>query len=75
MPTAVGGRRRTDGAHRRELPPGEAAPTEAPPPDAPANTVEEGLKKAGKAVSDTGDAVGHAMKKTWKCVTSLFGDC
>jgi hypothetical protein len=39
----------------------------------------EGLKKAGEAVTDTakstGNAVGNAVSKTWKCVTSLFGDC
>ena len=57
------------------LPPGEAAPAETPPPEAPSNAVEDGLKKAGKAVSDTGDAVGHAVKKTWNCVTSFFGNC
>ncbi len=62
-----------------------AAPTNAPP-----QTVEElakqtvaasgkGLKKAGEAVTDTakstGSAVGNAVSKTWKCMTSLFSDC
>lgn len=39
----------------------------------------QGLKKAGKAVTDTaesaGNAVGKAAKKTWDCLSSLFGDC
>jgi hypothetical protein len=69
--------------------PAPAAPpgvTEAPPPEAEPKTVEElakktvestgqGLKKAGDVVTDTGNAIGNAAKKTWKCVTSLFGDC
>jgi len=68
--------RAPNGAHPPEVaPPAGATPAEAPPPDAPPKTVEEGLKKAGKAVTDTGNAVGNAMKKTWTCVTSLFGDC
>jgi hypothetical protein len=66
-----------DGAHPPEgaQPPAGATPAEAHPPDASPQTVEEGLKKAGKAVTDTGNAVGHVMKKTWTCVTSFFGDC
>jgi hypothetical protein len=52
-----------------------AAPAEAPAPEAAPQTVEEGLKKAGKAVTDTGNAVGNAIKKTWTCLSSLFGDC
>ena len=65
-----------DGAHPpADAPPAGAPPAEAPPPDAAPPTVEEGLKKAGKAVTDTGNAVGNAMKKTWTCVTSFFGDC
>jgi hypothetical protein len=50
------------------------APTEAQP-----KTVEELAKKTGEAVTDTaqsaGNAVGNAMKKTWTCITSLFGNC
>lgn len=69
----------------------EGAPLEPEPPSsAPPQTVEElakqtveasgkGLKQAGKAVTDTaestGKAVGNAVSKTWKCVTSLFSDC
>jgi hypothetical protein len=39
----------------------------------------EGLKKAGEAVTDTakstGAAVGGAVSKTWKCLTSFFTNC
>ena len=37
--------------------------------------VEDFANKTGKAVTDTGEAVGGAMKKTWDCVASLFGKC
>jgi hypothetical protein len=65
-------------------------PAPAPPAEEPPKTVEElakktvqssgeGIKQAGKAVTDTaqsaGNAVGNAMKKTWNCVSSFFGDC
>ena len=30
---------------------------------------------AGFATSSTGKAVGNAVKKSWDCVTSLFGNC
>jgi hypothetical protein len=68
-------------------PPATAQPAAEP---APPNTVEElakqtvqssqeGIKQAGKAVTDTaqsaGNAVGNAMKKTWNCVSSFFGNC
>ena len=33
------------------------------------------MAKTGEAVTETGNAVGNAMKKTWNCVASLFGDC
>jgi len=39
------------------------------------NAVEKLANQTGKAVSDTGKAVGHAVKKSWDCVTSFFGDC
>ena len=39
----------------------------------------DGLKKAGDAVTNTvdktGKAIGHAASKTWKCLSSFFGDC
>jgi hypothetical protein len=39
------------------------------------NAVENFAKKTGEAVNDTGKAVGNAVKKSWDCVASLFGDC
>lgn len=64
-------------------------PQQPPPPSptqAQPNTVEQlakktvettgnGLEKAGKAVTDTGNAIGNAAKKTWTCIATLFGDC
>jgi hypothetical protein len=39
----------------------------------------DSLKKAGKAVANgaqsAGNAVGSAVKKTWTCLSSLFGNC
>lgn len=32
-------------------------------------------KQTGGALQKAGDAVASAAKKTWTCVTSLFGDC
>jgi hypothetical protein len=62
-------------------PPGQQQPpthvpqtTEAPEEPKP-NAVEKFAKKTGEAVTETGEAVGSAMKKTWDCVASLFGDC
>lgn len=57
------------------------APSQAPP-----QTVEElakqtvdasgkGLKKAGKAVSDTAQSAGQVVSDTWKCLSSFFSDC
>jgi hypothetical protein len=58
-----------------EQPPAQAPQTteaaEAPKP----NAVEKFAKKTGEAVTETGEAVGSAMKKTWDCVASLFGNC
>ena len=69
-----------------ELPPvGQHQPQPLPPPDETAatpspnnqkpNMVEDLANKTGKAVTDTGKAVGGAVKKSWDCVTSLFGNC
>jgi len=35
----------------------------------------EAAKATGSTVEKAGQAVGNAAKKTWKCITSLFGDC
>lgn len=32
-------------------------------------------EKTGSALQNAGKAVGSAAKKTWNCITSLFGDC
>jgi hypothetical protein len=32
-------------------------------------------KSAGEAVGNAGDAVGGAMKKTWRCLSTLFTGC
>lgn len=32
-------------------------------------------EKTGSALSGAGKAVSNAAKKTWTCITSLFGDC
>jgi hypothetical protein len=66
-----------------------APPPPGPPQQAPgtvggiasktANDTGEGLKKAGEDVTNTvdktGKAIGHAASKTWKCLSSFFGDC
>lgn len=64
--------------------------TEGKPTDETANqgngNVPEPLEKAGEAVQgaaksagtvleNAGTAVGSAAKKTWKCLTTLFGEC
>lgn len=65
------------------------AETTAPKPPAPAadpNPIEEiaddaskgaakAAKSAGNALEKAGDAVGHAAKKTWECLSTLFGSC
>lgn len=35
----------------------------------------ESAKSTGTAIESAGTAVGNAAKKTWNCITSLFGDC
>ena len=37
--------------------------------------VSDAAKTTGDALGKAGDAVGSAAKKSWKCLTSLFGDC
>jgi len=59
-------------------PPAAPAPAPQQPPGA-AEDSDNGLKKATDAVTgtveNTGKAIGHAASKTWKCLSSLFGDC
>ncbi|NSL73051.1 hypothetical protein C6Y62_14660 [Hyphomicrobium sulfonivorans] len=59
------------------LPPEAAAEGEraaAAKPQKP-GALQDMANKTGKAFNDTGKAVGKAVKKSWDCVTSLFGDC
>lgn len=35
----------------------------------------DAAEKTGSALQNAGKAVGGAAKKTWNCITSLFGDC
>lgn len=37
--------------------------------------VSDAAKTTGEALGKAGDAVSSAAKKSWKCLTSLFGDC
>lgn len=62
----------------------DEAGSEPEAPDTPAlvkpletagKAVGEAAKSTGSALSKAGDAVGSAAKKSWKCLTSLFGDC
>ena len=65
--------------------PAPAAPPSPAPQQSPgaaeqiAKDSDNGLKKAGDAVTstveNTGKAIGHAASKTWKCLSSFFGDC
>jgi hypothetical protein len=54
-------------------------PTKARKKEGPPETVAELAEKAGKdsekQLQKAGKAVGRAVRKTWRCVTSLFGDC
>lgn len=38
-------------------------------------TVVDAAKTTGKTIEKTGDAIGSAAKKTWRCLSSMFGDC
>lgn len=45
------------------------------PLDSAGKAVSNAAKSTGEALGKAGDAVGSAAKKSWKCLTSLFGDC
>jgi hypothetical protein len=45
------------------------------PLDSAGKVVSDAAKTTGEALGKAGDAVGSAAKKSWKCLTSLFGDC
>lgn len=72
------------GAPAQPNKPGQVKPGEVPKPpakaeNAPPETVVELAKKATKdseqQIKNAGKAVGGAMQKTWRCLTSLFKDC
>ncbi len=64
----------TQQAQPQPQPPVKTGSAPAGEPEKP-NAVENFAKKTGEAVNDTGKAVGNAVKKSWDCVASLFGDC
>lgn len=39
------------------------------------DTAAEAAKSTGSTLGKIGKATGDAAKKTWTCITSLFGDC
>lgn len=61
--------------HASEAAPSPPGEEDAAPAEKKKNVVETIASKTGKAVSDTGKAVGKAVKKSWDCVASLFGSC
>lgn len=52
-----------------------AAPALIKPLENAGKTVGDAAKTTGSALEKAGSAVGSAAKKSWKCLTSLFGDC
>lgn len=62
-----------------QIRPGQVPKQPAKAEDAPPETVVELAKKATKdseqQIKNAGKAVGGAMQKTWRCLTSLFKDC
>lgn len=59
--------------------PGQVPAPPAKAEDGPPETVVELAKKATKdserQIKNAGKAVGGAMQKTWRCLTSFFKDC
>ncbi|KUO68387.1 MAG: hypothetical protein APF80_15680 [Alphaproteobacteria bacterium BRH_c36] len=37
--------------------------------------VVDAAKTTGQSIEKAGDAIGSAAKKTWRCISSLFGNC
>lgn len=54
---------------------GNAADAVIKPIEKAGEAVGEAAKSAGTAVEKAGSTLGNAAKKTWKCLTTLFGDC
>lgn len=55
--------------------PESTAPALMKPLENAGKTVGDAAKTTGSALEKAGSAVGTAAKKSWKCLTSLFGDC
>lgn len=53
----------------------QASPALTKPLEDAGKAVGEAAKTTGSALEKAGSAVGSAAKKSWKCLTSLFGDC
>jgi hypothetical protein len=58
----------------------EIAPAPMPPPEQqqaqpPVPHDPQAPSEAPTDTAEPGDAVTNSVKKTWKCITSLFGDC
>lgn len=68
-------------ANNPSEPPKQAAQDESATPalikplENAGKTVGDAAKTTGSVLEKAGSAVGSAAKKSWKCLTSLFGDC
>jgi len=45
------------------------------PPKTVVEMAERAGKDSGRQLKEAGDAVGSAVRKTWRCISSFFGDC
>jgi hypothetical protein len=43
--------------------------------DSVTGSVKSSTEQAGEKIGDVGSTIGHAAKKSWNCLTSLFNDC
>lgn len=55
--------------------PQSTAPALTKPLENAGKTVADAATTTGSILKKAGSAVGSAAKKSWKCLTSLFGDC
>lgn len=62
------------GTDAAAAPGGEPAADE-PKPSTVADLTKKTIDKTGEGIEKAGNAVGNAVKKTWKCLSSFFGDC
>lgn len=54
---------------------GAEAPPEDEGPSTVADLTKKTIDKTGEGIEKAGNAVGKAVKKTWNCLSSFFGDC